>query len=37
MDSLAMEKILTPLFKNTPLALVVIGVVLIVIGAMDKD
>jgi hypothetical protein len=28
-----MEKVLAPLFKNTPLALVVIGVVLIVIGA----
>jgi hypothetical protein len=28
-----MEKVLAPLFRNTPLALVVIGVVLIVIGA----
>jgi hypothetical protein len=28
-----MEKILAPLFKNTPLALVVIGLLLIVIGA----
>jgi hypothetical protein len=31
-----MEKILAPLFKNTPLALVVIGLVLIIMGAVGK-